>query len=178
VFEGVCRPLKIRVEQLLLSGPALLTTFQILQLLAFYASTLSNLMTATTAAIVAPVATSAEGSSAHIPGDTEHTSAAFESKGSATGGAPAEERQANALVATLQQLRGQAATAFHEAMRAKSGKLLRAVPGAPRSLAAAPEFGVIMETVVEVVEAHEGSMGSGEPPQYCDIEFDHDRKQT
>lgn len=42
VFEGICRPLKVRVEQVLLSSPTMLLCFQLYQLLAFYAVTLEQ----------------------------------------------------------------------------------------------------------------------------------------
>jgi conserved oligomeric Golgi complex subunit 6 len=44
VFEGICRPLRLRIEQLLLTSTSLILTFRILQLLA-----LSALMGADTA---------------------------------------------------------------------------------------------------------------------------------
>lgn len=36
IFESICRPLRVRVEQVLLASPALLLCFELSQLLAFY----------------------------------------------------------------------------------------------------------------------------------------------
>lgn len=58
-------------------------------------------------------------------------------------------------------MRDRAASGFHEQMGAKAAKALRAVPQAPRSLAAAHEVGALAAQVVEVVEAFEGSMSAG-----------------
>jgi hypothetical protein len=49
VFEGICRPLRVRIEQVLLTSTSLILTFRILQLLAFYTTTLSALMGVDTA---------------------------------------------------------------------------------------------------------------------------------
>lgn len=117
VFEGVCRPLQVRIEQLLRSTPPLILCFQLLQLLAFYAATVSSLV-----------------------------------------------RPESALVATLEQLRDKAATVFQEQMKARTSKLARAPPSAPRTLSCAPEIAQVVEQVIEVVEAFESSMNAGVPP--------------
>ncbi|CAL8463754.1 g3288 [Coccomyxa elongata] len=44
VFESICRPLKVRIEGMLMATPPLLLCFQISQLLAFYARTVSRLI--------------------------------------------------------------------------------------------------------------------------------------
>jgi conserved oligomeric Golgi complex subunit 6 len=49
VFEGICRPLRVRIEQHLLTSTNLILTFRILQLLAFYTTTLTALVGADTA---------------------------------------------------------------------------------------------------------------------------------
>ncbi|KAI3423947.1 hypothetical protein D9Q98_009781 [Chlorella vulgaris] len=44
VFESVCRPLKVRIEQVLMSSPSPLLCFRLSQLLAFYLSTVEGLL--------------------------------------------------------------------------------------------------------------------------------------
>ncbi|EIE27799.1 component of oligomeric golgi complex 6 [Coccomyxa subellipsoidea C-169] len=44
VFESICRPLKVRIEGMLMAAPPLLLCFQISQLLAFYARTVAGLI--------------------------------------------------------------------------------------------------------------------------------------
>jgi conserved oligomeric Golgi complex subunit 6 len=44
ILEGVCQPLRLRVEQVLLGSPSILIHIQLYQLLAFYHSTVLNLM--------------------------------------------------------------------------------------------------------------------------------------
>ena len=84
VFEGVCRPLKVRVEQLLLSGPSLLLCFHITQLLTFYASTLRALL-----------ATAGKPDAAAEPAGVEHED---------EGGGAAGRAQDGALLATVLQV--------------------------------------------------------------------------
>lgn len=43
IFESVCRPLKVRVEQVLLNAPPLLLTFQLAQLIDFYVQLVGGL---------------------------------------------------------------------------------------------------------------------------------------
>ncbi|GLJ07686.1 hypothetical protein SUGI_0072490 [Cryptomeria japonica] len=44
IFEGVCRPFKVRVEQVLQSQPSLLLAFKLNNILEFYADTISDLL--------------------------------------------------------------------------------------------------------------------------------------
>jgi conserved oligomeric Golgi complex subunit 6 len=44
VFEGICRPLKIRIEQVLLSSPSMVVCFNLYQLLSFYGTTVDQVM--------------------------------------------------------------------------------------------------------------------------------------
>jgi hypothetical protein len=43
-FEGVCKPFKLRVEQVLMTQPGVVTDFRLANLLDFYARTITNLM--------------------------------------------------------------------------------------------------------------------------------------
>lgn len=44
ILEGVCQPLRLRVEQVLFGSPPVLLSFQLYQLLAFYLVTIQQLM--------------------------------------------------------------------------------------------------------------------------------------
>jgi len=44
VFESICRPLKVRIEQVLMSAPSLLLCFRLSNLLAFYSATMSAIL--------------------------------------------------------------------------------------------------------------------------------------
>lgn len=44
VFESICRPLKVRIEQVLMSSPSLLLCFRLSHLLAFYSATMGNIL--------------------------------------------------------------------------------------------------------------------------------------
>ena len=114
VFDGVCRPLRVRIEQLLLANPTMILCLHLLQLLAFYTTTMTPLVGST-----------------------------------------------SALSTTLMQLRDKASTGFQEQMQARTGKLQRSPASAPRALTCAPEITQLVEQVVEVVEAYEGSMNAG-----------------
>lgn len=46
ILEGVCQPLRLRVEQVLFGSPPVLMNFQLYQLLAFYLATIQQLMPA------------------------------------------------------------------------------------------------------------------------------------
>lgn len=46
IMEGVCQPLRLRVEQVLLGTPPVLVNFQLYQLLAFYVVTIKHIMPA------------------------------------------------------------------------------------------------------------------------------------
>ena len=43
IFEGVCRPLKVRVEQVLQSQPSLIISYKLSNMLEFYSYTVSEL---------------------------------------------------------------------------------------------------------------------------------------
>ncbi|KAK9835291.1 hypothetical protein WJX84_005952, partial [Apatococcus fuscideae] len=44
VFDSICRPLQVRIEQVLMASPPLLLTFKVSQLLAFYTATVEGLL--------------------------------------------------------------------------------------------------------------------------------------
>uniref|UniRef100_A0A061SD29 Conserved oligomeric Golgi complex subunit 6 n=1 Tax=Tetraselmis sp. GSL018 TaxID=582737 RepID=A0A061SD29_9CHLO len=44
VFESICRPLKVRVEQVLMSSPSMLLCYRLSHLLAFYGSTVRSIL--------------------------------------------------------------------------------------------------------------------------------------
>lgn len=136
MFEGVCRPLKVRIEQALLTSPPAILCFHLLQLLSYYADTF--------AAILAPAGAPAS-----------HAGSARSAIGHASAA-----REGSALLATLCQLRDRAATGYHESLRARTQRLLRAPPAPPRSLAVPTEIGTSLEPVVEAAEAYERSMSA------------------
>lgn len=114
IFDGICRPLRVRVEQVLMMSPPLLLCYQLSQLGAFYHELVSR--------ILGPGA---------------------------------------ALSAALAGCRDMARRAFFEQLRAAGDRLLRAPPAPAPDLLPPPAVGGALQTLSEIIRAHERALGAG-----------------